>query len=368
MTTRDVGRRQVLTAGAVVATPLGKAGSSNRRSVSRVAGQGLREIRRLRVKEYVNAVAWNAGGSRLAVLSNFGGTVTIWDAHSWSVLKEFHRLGGAYSNNSFAYLPDGTLLTAAAPDPKDVAPRAFSLAQWQADTGELLRKIPDISDPSRSEIPDIGPTDTFVVSADASFVAGINKYVLLFASRDWLVARHFEVPPTSAHPDGASSVSISRDARRVAIGTLFGFVHNFDVATGTRGLSFLAYTSTPRGDFGKNCGAIAFSPDGRFLVTGRGLIDIHESDDGWTRIWRAGDGALVADLIGGGGTVRTAAWNDAGTILAVGDDKMLRCWRTDSLPHEPELIAKASGMVFSVAFSHQGLLAASMANEVVLYE
>lgn len=91
------------------------------------------EARRLRVDNYVNAVAWNTAGSRLATLSNFGGTVTIWDAKAWNVVNEFDRYGGPFSYNSFAFLPDGTLLTAApigkSPDPKYATLAIFSLIQ-----------------------------------------------------------------------------------------------------------------------------------------------------------------------------------------------------------------------------------------------
>jgi len=53
--------------------------------------QKWRESRRLAVKAYINAVAGNVDGSRLAALSNFGGTVTVWETAKWAVVNEFNR-------------------------------------------------------------------------------------------------------------------------------------------------------------------------------------------------------------------------------------------------------------------------------------
>ena len=99
------------------------------------------EIRRLPVKGYVNAVAWNVDGTRLAALSNFGSAVTVWETKTWAVLKEYLRYNGAsYAFNSLAFLPDGALLTSSpigdfsAKTPVTAAQvqtlETFSLIQW----------------------------------------------------------------------------------------------------------------------------------------------------------------------------------------------------------------------------------------------
>jgi hypothetical protein len=55
------------------------------------AGPGLSEFKRLEVKGYLNAVAWNNDNSRLAALSDFGRTITVWETRNWSLIKEFDR-------------------------------------------------------------------------------------------------------------------------------------------------------------------------------------------------------------------------------------------------------------------------------------
>jgi len=327
-----------------------------------------REVRRLRAEGYVNAVTWSFDGSRLAALSNFGGIVTIWDPNSWSVVKEFKRDGGAYSQNSFAFLPDGTLLITTAggrsPDPRCPTPTISSLTQWDSDTGQPVRHIPDLGCPPKSPSVPIGPTDTFALSADGSLIAGISGGgVILFETHGWSIVRRFATPATPKHPDFAASVAISPDARQIAVGTGFGHVHIFAVDGSAAPFSFVAFD----GDFAPGCNAITFRPDGHFLATGRGLVSAGASDDGWTRIWRVSDGAMVANLTGGAGSVRSAAWNPNGNMFVVADDRTLRLWQSSELPEAPRLITKVSNRSYSVQFSPSGILAASDGTEIAIY-
>ena len=328
----------------------------------------LKEVRRLSVDGYVNAVAWNGTGSRLAVLSNFGAVVTIWSTASWSVHNSFRRYGGAYSDNSLAYLPDGTLLTSApvgrSPDAKYRTLAIFSLVQWNPETGQPLRYIPDLTTLRDGIASFIAPTDTFTVSADASLVAGVSKQdVVLYSTQDWSFKTRLATPPTPTHPDSATSIAIAPDGHRLAVGTLFGWVHMFTLPNGIREFSFQAYVSR----VGYGCSALAFSPDGRFLAIGRSGVSVGETDDGWTRIWDMNDHALIWRLFGGGGAVRSIAWSDGGRILAVGDDRALQFWYTGTLPTRPRLMEKNQDDAFSVAFSSSRWFAAADSHEVVIY-
>ena len=283
-------------------------------------------------------------------------------------MNKFDRYGGAYSANSLAFLPDGTLLTTApigvSPDPKYTTLEIFSLIQWNAETGRAVQYIPELGYPPKNVSDRIGPADNFVVSTDGSRVAGISKGdVLLFETRGWSIIRRFATPSTPKHRDRAQSVAISPSGLQVAVGTLSGDVHFFDLTNGAIRLSFHAYAT----DAGFGCSNLAFSPNGRFLVTGKGGVSIGEVDDGWTRIWRVDDGTLIARLTGGEGSVRTAAWNLNGGKLAVGDDRTLRLWQTSQLPQQPRLLKKARDNSFSAAFSPSGVLAVSDGSDVVIY-
>ncbi len=291
---KDKIRRRVFLAAPLGAATLNYRGNlmigdaDQSRGISNLAT--LDETRRVSVDGYINAVAWNSNGSRLAVLSNFGGAVTIWRAINWNIVNNFNRNGGAYSQNSFAFLPDGTLLTAApigvSRDPRYTTFAESSLVQWDAATGQPLRYVPDLGYPPRDLPYRIGPVDTFVVSNDGAIVAGINgSSVFLFSIPGWSISRRIVIPPTPKHPDYPASVAISPDARQLAIGTGFGHVHLYNMEDTAPAHSFTAFP----GDALHYCEAINFSSDGQLLVTGRGGTSVGEVDDGWTRLWRISD-------------------------------------------------------------------------------
>jgi WD40 repeat protein len=67
--------------------------------------------------------------------------------------------------------------------------------------------------------------------------------------------------------------------------------------------------------------SVGFSPDGAVLASG--------GDDGVVRLWRAGDGALLRELTGHTGQVRSVAFSPDGAVLASGGaDGVVRLWDT----------------------------------------
>jgi WD40 repeat protein len=326
----------------------------------------LSEFKRLEVKGYVNAVAWNNDGSHLAALSDYGRTITIWDTRNWSLINQFDRYSGGYSFTSLAYTTDGMLLTSApvgkSPDPKYQTLAIFSLILWDPETGRVIRYIPD-------PIPDTGfkieDTDTYAVSPDGKLVAGIMQgspdcRMLLFETTTWTLVGHVVAPPTPKHPDRAWCLAFSPDSREIALGTLFGYVHVVAIDQKTPRLSFLAYP-----DDGP-CFAVAYSPDGQILATGRGQVPLGAADDGRTRLWRASDGANAAILKGEGFGVHKLSWSDAG-LLAIAHDQALAVWDAGE-PTKPRMILQSAGATYCVAFSKSGALAAARSNEVRLYK
>jgi WD40 repeat protein len=330
------------------------------------AGPGLSEFKRLEVKGYLNAVAWNNDNSRLAALSDFGRTITVWETRNWSLINEFDRYGGGYSSNSLAYTADGMLLTSApvgkSPDPKYQTLAIFSLILWDPEAGRAIRYIPDPVPDTRFRIED---ADTYAVSRDGKLVAGITTGsrdgpVLLFETATWTLVGHFFVPPTPKHPDGAWCLAFSPDSREIAVGTLFGYVHLVAIGQETPRLSFSAYLD------GVPCFAVAYSHNGQVLATGRGQAPLGAADDGRTRLWAASDGGSIAILKGGGAGVHKLSWSDTG-LLAIAHDQSLAVWDAAE-PIKPRMILHSDGATYSVAFDKTGTLAATRGNEVKLYK
>lgn len=332
----------------------------------------MRETHRLRAKGYVNAVAWNADGSRLAVLSNYGSHVTVWESEGWSVLKEYDHLPGiiggtGYSQNSFAYLPDGSFLSTAPflIPPPGVPPihPIFALVQWNAETGELIRYFPDVADPAKMPVK-IFPSPTFAVSPAGDLVAGQNgSNVALYDGRSGTFLRELTVPAEPPRRDFAHSLAFSPDGKQLGVGTIGGNVHIFAPNDGAPRLSFKAFEDKHR-----ICGALAFNSDSHLLATGRGLVGLDESDNGWVRIWKTDNGALTARITGAGGTVRKLSWDPKGDLLAVGGDGGLTLWETSESSDSTRLARKFSDDVYSLSFCPPGRLAASDRGEIAIYE
>lgn len=397
----------VLAAG-IFTIPAAKSKASEISVVNQSQGSPvIHEIKRLHVKGFINAVAWNKDGSRLATLSLYGSTVTMWETTNWTVVKEFHRYGGGYSQNSLAFLPDGSLLTSApvggyrkdatypdipAPFNKYETLEIFSLIQWNPVSGVPVRYIPDLGYPPKNMSNKI--TFTFAVSRDGLLIAGVHGIeVLLYDTASGSLKFKLPVPRTPAHlelwseqekrryaknppkdfMDFAISVAFSPDSREIAVGTLSGWVHFFRVKDGTLCHSFEAYPIGPsKGDF--RCESIAYSPDGKFIATGKAYnINIPKTDIISTDIWRISNDKKVASLegsvyaphgIGMPNATRSLAWSPNGHIIAVCDDGLFRVWQIGD--SEPKLLFERKGGTYSTAYSPQGYLAVSSNNEVII--
>jgi WD40 repeat protein len=329
------------------------------------------EVRRLKAEGPINAVAWNADGSRLAALSSGGLNIRVWDAKTWKVIDEFQNPGASYANNSLAFLPDGSILTT----PKLAYGKSHlcSLVQWNPGTGKPVREIPDVCYPDRKDDV-VGITDTYAVTKDGSLIAGIGGKVglMIFDGHAGTFVKALQVPRTPNSSDFAMSVAFSPDGQTLAVGTGFGYVHFYDLQSGLVTHSFAAYESS------YNVHALAFSPDGQYIATGKYKgINVQNPNAIGTNIWQVKDGSPVAalpdatlELLGKDEAVGVwnVLWNPSGDILAVGDGRSLRLWRI-TLNSQTLILKKPSAQgPYGMAYSPDGILAATDNNEVMIYQ
>ena len=331
------------------------------------------EIHRLRVDGYINAVAWNADGSRLAALSNFGGTITVWDASSWKKITEFQHYGGAYSFNSFSYLPDGSLLATSpigkSPDPRYETLSIFALIQWNPETGQAIRYIPNVEHLTRENG---GSADMFVVAPNRNWIAAINRstYVSLYSATNGDFIRNFSVPALPTHADRPRSTTFSPNQKELAVGTDGGKLYYFDP---TNGALLRQFDTFKNDDY--SCGALAYKSDGELIAIAKNKnFDVLNPTTISTEIMRVSDGAVMAFLPGAttdvnvkieAVPVRTLAWKPNDDVLAIGDDKALHIWRINATETTQLLDAPLSGL-YSVKYSPNGILAAASANEILI--
>lgn len=323
------------------------------------------EIASLPVEGYLNAVAWNAAGSRLAALSGFGNQITVWDTQTWQEIANFPRYGGAYSGNSLAWLADGTLLLPApmgrSPDPPYRELYLTSFEQIDAKSGKRVRYVEDkFFDRGRRRI-----METFSV-AGGTQVAGIPSgnpaLISLFAAAPWKLEMNFDVTEGDPRYGFARALALSTDGAILAVGTANGIVKTFDARTGEP----LLERDLSKPPFAIN--AIAFSRDGRHVAIGRsrGYVTGYEREP----MLRILEAATLEDVGEPGAAledVYSISWGPTGEIAVAASNAMMVARIAGDGALVP-LSAEPARDVYSVAFSPAGRLAAAKGSTVLVYE
>lgn len=178
------------------------------------------------------------------------------------------------------------------------------------------------------------------------------------------------MPQAYSYRDGAQAVALSPDKRTIAVGTLFGRIHMFNVSDGRLYLSIDAFGDgqDPLNGFHAIVGAVTFSPDGTLIAAGRGLVSIRETNNGWTRIWRTDNGQEIAKLIGGKEGVRTMAWSSKEDVLVAGDDLTTLLWHVDQPSRVANLVYEFPHGSYSAKFSSKGDLAIASNDKIFVYQ
>jgi WD40 repeat protein/uncharacterized caspase-like protein len=162
----------------------------------------------------------------------------------------------------------------------------------------------------------------------------------------------------SYHWDGVFSVAFSPDGRFVLLGMDHNAAKLVDLRTGATIRSFADRAS----DYDKTIGfeanwerikyqsdlvlAVAFSPDGRFVLTG--------STSKSAMLWDAQTGAGIRSFSGHSGRVTSVAFSRDGRFVLTGsDDYTAKLWNTQT-GAEIRSFSGHSGRVTSVAFSRDG--------------
>jgi WD40 repeat protein len=322
-------------------------------------------IQRLPHKNYVQGLAWNSDGSKLATLSDFGALVTIWNAKTWEKEREIRQYGAAYPGPGIGWTLDGNLLTSAGAKTQEDG--IYSMYLWNPATGALVKRV---------EGPPIPPgavkhnqANRIAVSKSGSLAAitlgHIYDKVPVFQAPGWSISRIIElggVPPLTV--GFATAIAFAPDEHSMVIAN-GGNLEIVDLQDGHIRLSVQAYQRVENVT-GPIVDALAFSPDGNYLASGPTFFR-PQQDHGPVRIWDTVNGNLVLALPGNEATTRTISWSEDGARLAVVSDQKLRVWNVSDLK-KIELVFefdKVAGL--AVAFSPSGLLAVTNDFSVLVF-
>jgi WD40 repeat protein len=288
----------------------------------------------------VKSVAYSFDGSRLATGSD-DGTARIWDARTGLLLLELrgHLKPKVAVHSpqvtSVAFSPDGTRLATASTDK--------TTKIWDARTGELVRDI--IGHKDQVLCVAFSPDGTRLVTSSADETTQVwdaHTGMALFELKGHAKAKSAVVAtpvgPVQAMTFPVLTIAFSRDGKFLVTGSWDKTAKVWDAQTGKHLLDFKGHTGP--------VWSVAFSPDGASLVTG--------SADGSAKIWDARTAKPVRDLLGHNDTVRSAAFSLDGTHLVTGgEDGTAKTWdaRTGTLLFS---FKGHTAAVTSVAFSPDG--------------
>jgi WD40 repeat protein len=323
-------------------------------------------IQRLPHKNYVQGLAWNSDGSKLATLSDFGALVTIWDAKTWEKELEIRQYSAGYAGPGIGWTLNGNLLTSAGAETQDEG--IYSMNLWNPVTGVLVKKI---------EGPPIRPGD---VKHNQAFTIGVSKSgflaaiilghiqskVMIFNTADWSIQRIIElegVPPLKA--GFATAIAFAPDDRSIAIAN-GGNLLMVDLTDGRTIWSVRAYKQIENIS-GAIVYSLTFSPDGKFLVSAPNFFPA-PSDRNPVRIWDSIEGKLVLALPGDEITTRSIDWSADGARLAFVSDLKLQAWDVRN-PRKAKFLSKYDKVAgLAVSFSPKGFLAVADNFSVLIFK
>ena len=285
------------------------------------------------IQDAQDSLGFSPDGTRL-LAGNVRGDVFVFDLTPAGDAEWLNLSAEPLSHGDVAYSADGERIAASFPD--------FTARIWEAETGVALVTVEGHPDPA------IGEDENFILGV-AAVAFSPDRALLATVGRDaqvklWRTDTGAHVWTFGGHGDWIEDVAFSPDGKLVASAAPFDpavSVWLIDVSNGTGWWGLPAKLDDGSEHLAPS---VAFTPDGRRLVTG--------SFDGSVRIWDLSTQTLLETIGVGGGDagVDSVAVSPDGALIAAGmTDGSAGVW--DIASQRKTTLSGHTGRVWTVAFS-----------------
>jgi eukaryotic-like serine/threonine-protein kinase len=299
------------------------------------------EATRIRFPGRIRLLAYSADGHYLAIAG--GNSARVWDvrSHTFATLE----LGHPATVTTLAFHPDGRFLATGC---RDEQARLFAVPGHAA--GPLWPPVAHLQAAIRPAFyPVYSSPPLFVDDGRGLITYGGKRGLTLRAAETGAEVRMIDSPGLAGrapeqdgqYPVRFAATEVSPDGRYLAaLGYQSPRVRLFEVATGRPVGPVLEHKDTVF--------SVAFSPDGRMLLTG--------STDNTARLWTVPGGEPLARPLDLHRPVKAVAFAPHGRSLATQDGNLVRLW---ALPEEgvPMVRVPVDGKFSFAALSPDGALA-----------
>jgi len=263
------------------------------------------------------AVAWSPTGSKLAIASNYGGTLSIWDAGGNKEYEITHIGGGGpVLGHSLGFIENDSHLVFS---PRGDAAKDESINIFNLKNGGTVTHITG-PEPGKEEVFNKAQhfsltSDKILLLMSTNVFSAYKENLVVYSTKSW------EITHTKNVRGSVESVSVCGDSHLVAVGTSVGEESIFDLDSGD-----ILGTSKPFSGTGFESASVfsvACSPKGDFFFGGSfGSWSAPLASDADNRlagpatVRRSSDNALVASIQAVHPPILQATWDPKGRYVA----------------------------------------------------